>query len=327
MIITRSPLRITLGGGGTDIPMFYKKHGGNFVSAAISLHVYVSINKVNENRYILRYSKFENCEKIDQINHPIIKAVLSYFKIEPGLEITSFADIKAGTGLGSSGAFTVALIKAVSIYKKQNLSNKKIAEIASHIEINILNEPVGVQDTYASALGSVRYFSINKNGGVSSKDLISYNPKLKSYLNNFYLIYTEQVRNASKEINKTIIKANSKEAIFENLFKSKRIGLKAKKLLLTDNNLSAFSTELTKQWKIKLERSPSNFHKIVNKEIESLMSIGCTGGKLVGAGGGGFILVHCPKNNIVNVENFLKSKNKQLINFDIDRSGSVAFEL
>ena len=327
LIITRSPLRITLGGGGTDIPMFYKKFGGNFVSAAINLHVYISINKINENRYVLRYSKFENCEKIDQINHPIIKSVLAYFKVGPGLEITSFADIKAGTGLGSSGAFTVALIKAVSIYKRQNLSNKKIAEIASHIEINILKEPVGIQDTYASALGSVRYFTINQNGAIRSKDLLSYNPKLKPYLNNFYIIYTEQERNASKEIDKTIFKTNSKQQVFDNLNKAKNIGLKAKKLLLSEDNLSAFSSELTDQWKIKLERSPSNFHKLVNKDIESLISLGCEGGKLVGAGGGGFILINCPKNNIANVKKYLKSKNKQLVNFDIDRSGTEAFEL
>lgn len=327
MIITRSPLRITLGGGGTDIPIFYKKINASFVSAAISLHVYVSINSINENTYLLRYSTFETCKSIDEIKHPIIREVLKYFKVKPGIEITSFADIKSGTGLGSSGAFTVALIKAVSIHLNKKINNKEIAHLASYIEINVLKESVGLQDTYASALGSVRYFTINKNGKVSHRNLLKNNLKLEKYFNNLYLLNTQQQRDASKELNNTIFAKDSESLVFNNLLKAKEAGNRSKKLLSIDGDLESFGHELTNQWKIKFERSPSSFHKEVDNKIQQLIALGCTGGKLIGAGGGGFILVHCPKKNLINIKKYVQKHKLQILDFEIDTLGLSSFEL
>ena len=328
MIITRSPLRITLGGGGTDIPMFYEQHGANFVSAAINKHVYVSINNVNEKKYILRYSKYENVISINDIQHPIIREVLNHFNVENGIEITSFADIKSGTGLGSSGAFTVALIKAIILHQNRvTLSNSQIAQLASHIEINILNESVGLQDTYASALGSIRYFTINKQGKIRNKDLISENKSIKKLFSEYYLINTNQSRNATEEIKKTIFDKDKKEEMTKNLLQSKTRGIYTNSLLRNRSKMIQLGEHLTSQWKIKLERSPSSFHKGIDDIINKLIIKGCTGAKLIGAGGGGFILVHCPDESKAKIKKYLNELEMELQPFDIDETGIISFEL
>ncbi len=327
MIITRSPLRITLGGGGTDFPFFFQKFNGNFVSAAIDKHVYVSINEINEKSYVVRYSNYEKANTLKEIKHPIVKSVLRKFNIKPGIEITSFADIKSGTGLGSSGAFTVALIKAVTIYKNLNYSNQKIAQLASDIEIKILNEPVGIQDPFISSLGSIRYFTINKKGYVKSNDLLKINPVLENYLEEFYLINSNQVRNASEELSKTILSKKKDKKILDNLLEAKTNGISSNKILSSRENYKEISRELTKHWKIKLERSPSLFHKEIDQHINSLLELGCSGAKLIGAGGGGFILTHCPNSKLKDMKSYLNINKMSFDDFKIDKSGIVSFEL
>lgn len=328
MIITRSPLRITLGGGGTDVPLFYNKYGGNFISASINKHVYISINKINEKKYILRYSKLENVSSIKKIQHPIIREVLKLYKINPGIEITSFADVKAGTGLGSSGAFTVALIQAISIYKNnKKLSKKELSRIASYIEIDVLKEPVGLQDSLASSHGSIQYFKISKSGSVKSFDIYKENSGIKNFIKDLYLINTDKTRNASTEMARTFFQKDSSKEIFNNLLKSKDSGVEAYNFLTDEKKVKNFGIKLTEQWKIKLNRSPTNFHVNVDKLINELVSIGCTGGKLIGAGGGGYILIHCPKSKFKLVNSYLLNNKLKLLDFKIDTVGTVNFEL
>jgi len=328
MIIVRTPYRIPLAGGGTDHSFYFKKKNGNLISASFNQYVYCLIQKRPLDKKILiqtTITQFTTDSK--KIEHPIIREVLKYFKVKPGIEITSFADIKSGTGLGSSGAFTVALIKAVSIHLNKKINNKEIAHLASYIEINVLKESVGLQDTYASALGSVRYFTINKNGKVSHRNLLKNNLKLEKYFNNLYLLNTQQQRDASKELNNTIFAKDSESLVFNNLLKAKEAGNRSKKLLSIDGDLESFGHELTNQWKIKFERSPSSFHKEVDNKIQQLIALGCTGGKLIGAGGGGFILVHCPKKNLINIKKYVQKHKLQILDFEIDTLGLSSFEL
>jgi D-glycero-alpha-D-manno-heptose-7-phosphate kinase len=328
LIITRSPLRITLGGGGTDVPFFFERHGGNFISASINKHVYVSINQINEEKFILRYSKLESASNIKEIQHPIIREALKYFKITPGVEITSFADIKSGTGLGSSGAFTVALIQALSIYKNnKKLSKKELSKIASYIEIDVLKEPVGIQDPHASSYGSIQYFKISKNGLVKNYDIYKDNVGLKNFVKDLYLINTKKRRNASKELSRTIFNHDSKKEIFDNLLKSKESGIEAYNFLTDKKKVINFGNKLFEQWRIKYERSPSKFHSEINNMINELINLGCTGSKLIGAGGGGYILIHCPKSYIKKVESYINKNKLNLLNFEIDTEGTTYFEL
>ena len=328
MIITRSPLRITLGGGGTDVPFFFERHGANFISASINKHVYVSINQINEEKFILRYSKLESASNIKEVQHPIIREALKYFKITPGVEITSFADIKSGTGLGSSGAFTVALIQALSIYKNnKKLSKKELSKIASYIEIDVLKEPVGLQDPHASSYGSIQYFKISKNGLVKNYDIYKDNAGLKNFVKDLYLINTKKRRDASKELSRTMFNHDSKKEIFDNLLKSKESGIEAYNLLTDKKKVINFGNKLIEQWRIKYERSPSKFHSEINNIINELTNLGCTGSKLIGAGGGGYILIHCPKSYIKKVESYLNKNKLNLLSFEIDTEGTTYFEL
>ena len=163
MIISRSPLRIPLGGGGTDLPSYYKKKGGFVISVAINKYVFISLGESFNKKYILNYAKLEKSNSINNIKHPLFRETLKYFNIKKPLHLSSHADIPSGTGLGSSGCFTVTLVNILSKYKKLNLSKKELAEIACHIEIERLKEPVGKQDQYVASFGGMHEYVFNKN--------------------------------------------------------------------------------------------------------------------------------------------------------------------
>ena len=171
MIISRSPLRISLGGGGTDLPSYYKKRGGYLIAASINKYIYISVGKNFNNKFILKYSKPESVFDIKDIKHPLFRETLKYFNVKTPINIASHADVPSGTGLGSSGSFTVCLINAILKLKKKSYPKKKISEIAFEIEHNILNEPVGKQDQYACAIGGINQFYFNKDNSVNIKKI------------------------------------------------------------------------------------------------------------------------------------------------------------
>ena len=233
MLISRSPLRVTLGGGGTDLPSYYKKKNGFLISAAIDKYVYVTITRPFKQGIYLKYSKIEKVKKVSQIFHPIIKEVLKEqnFK-KPQIEITTLTDIPAGTGLGSSGSFTTALIKALYFYKNRQIQTKDLAEKACDIELNKLKEPIGKQDQYISAYGGINCFYFKKSGEVIVEPLKISNKTLLSLKNNLLIFFTGYSRNASdilKEQDKKTKKQN--EEMIKNLDFIKNIGLKSKKYL------------------------------------------------------------------------------------------------
>ena len=198
MIIVRSPLRISLGGGGTDLPSYYTKFGGYFISAAINKYIYITLNENFSNQLIVKYSKMEKVEDSSKIEHPIIREAFSLTNTKGvGLEVCSMADIPSGTGLGSSSSFTVALLKALHVYNRNIISTHDLAEQACDIELNRLKEPIGKQDQFISAYGGITTFDINTNGHVSVQPLSLTNDVLNDLNENLLLFFTGYSRSAS----------------------------------------------------------------------------------------------------------------------------------
>lgn len=252
MITIRSPLRITLGGGGTDLPSYYNKHEGFVLSAAIDKYVYVSLLKTFARGINLKYSKMENVQELSDIKHPIIKEVLNYFKFEkPKIEITSFADIPSGTGLGSSGSFTTALIKSVAVHQRINLSQSELAELACYIEIEKLGEPIGKQDQYIAAYGGLTQFTFKKDNKVKVEPLDIDQDTIYDLQDNLVLFFTGFSRSASNILNDQNVKSKKNdEYMIENLHYVKDLGFKVKEAL-KKKNTNLFGELMLDHWEHK----------------------------------------------------------------------------
>jgi D-glycero-alpha-D-manno-heptose-7-phosphate kinase len=199
MIITRSPLRISLGGGGTDLPSYYREHTGFVISAAIDKYVYITLHETFAQEIILKYSRMEHVHRVEEIQHPIVREALRLFHVEaPHLEITSMADIPAGTGLGSSGSFTTALLRALHTLHKNYVARQELAEQACHIEIDLLGEPVGKQDQYIASFGGITCFHFQQDGAVQVCPLRIDPATLHTLEDNLALFFTGVTRSASE---------------------------------------------------------------------------------------------------------------------------------
>ena len=293
MIICRSPLRISLGGGGTDIPSFYKIYEGKVIAAAINKYVFTTIITPYVDGIFLKYSKSENVSKIKDIKHPIIREVLNNYKnYSKRIEITSLADIPSGTGLGSSGSFTNSLIRAIYELKEKKISKTDLAEKSCDIEINNLKRPVGKQDQYISSFGGIKNFYFKKNGRVKVNDLKIKKKTIKKLENNLLLFFTGFTRSSTKILNKQDVETkNSQKNIIDNLCEVKKIGIETENLLLRDKLLD-FGLLMNYHWKKKLERSKEISNEKINYMYTQALKNGAIGGKLVGAGGGGFLMFY-----------------------------------
>ncbi len=321
MLISRSPLRVTLGGGGTDLPSYYKKKNGFLISAAIDKYVYVTITRPFKQGIYLKYSKIEKVKKVSQIFHPIIKEVLKEqnFK-KPQIEITTLTDIPAGTGLGSSGSFTTALIKALYFYKNRRIQTKDLAEKACDIELNKLKEPIGKQDQYISAYGGINCFYFKKSGEVIVEPLKISNKTLLSLKNNLLIFFTGYSRNASdilKDQDKKTKKQN--EEMIKNLDFIKNIGLKSKKYL-ESGDLGKFAELMNIHWEYKQSRSKQMTNKKITKYYKDALKNGAIGGKIVGAGGGGFLMFYA--NDIKKLRKKMIQRGLEEVKFDFDFRGT-----
>jgi len=300
MIIVRAPMRVPIGGGGTDLPSYYSFYGGEWTSAAINKYVYITVHKRFDNTIRLCYSKTEEVDNPDQIEHPIVRAALKMLGIDGGLEIFSAADIPSNTGLGSSGSFTVALLTALHTYlqdvKKEDSPTKtEIAEQACHIAIDLLKEPSGKQDEYIAAHGGLTSFSVSPEGKVKVEPLYinKISPEVMSELdNNLLMFYTGKKRDSKEplKIQAQATQAKEKEMI-ENLNHVKEIGREIK-LALIRKDLYRFGELLDVHWQEKIKRKGTTDPQI-NQWYEKAKEAGAVGGKLMGAGGGGFFLFYC----------------------------------
>src|SRR6266478_3469792 len=293
MIITRSPLRISLGGGGTDLPSYYQEHSGFLVAAAIDKYVYITLHRTFVDELIIKYSKLERVKRVDEIEHPIIREALQLVGVDaPYLEITSMADIPAGTGLGSSGSFTTALLKALHAWKMNLVHPAQLAEQACDIEINRLGEPIGKQDQYIAAFGGITCFKFMPDGRVEAWPLKISDETLYNLEDNLLLFFTGYARSASQILREQDDKSKQADkAMVENLDCVKELGQQSLAALESDN-LPEFARLMDVHWQRKKERSQNMSNQDINAWYDYAMANGALGGKIIGAGGGGFLMFY-----------------------------------
>ena len=298
MIIARSPLRITLGGGGTDLPSYYREHGGFLVAAAIDKYVYVTVTRPFTSGIYLKYSQLEHVEQIKDVQHPIIRESIQMLNFQtPQIEITALADIPAGTGLGSSGSFTTALLKALYAHRKRLIHPEELAELACHIEIDRLGEPIGKQDQYIASYGGLTCFTFNKNDTVEATPLFTSMDTLFDLEDNLLLFFTGFSRNAGSILSDQNTRTKQSDSdMLSNLHYVKSLGLRSKQAL-EDGNTTLFGELMHEHWEHKKRRSGAMSNPQIDKWYKLGIESGAVGGKLVGAGGGGFLMFYARDRN------------------------------
>lgn len=293
MIITRSPLRISLGGGGTDLPSYYQKHGGFLIAGAIDKYVYITLHQTFQPGLIVKYSKMEQVAEVDDVQHPIVREALKLAGVEqPHLEITSMADIPAGTGLGSSGSFTTALLKALHIYRKNIVHPQALAEQACQIEIEKLGEPIGKQDQYIAAYGGLACFEFLPSGAVEACPLKITPETFYNLEDNLLLFFTGFSRSASEILKEQDARSREADAaMIENLHFVKDLGFQSRSAL-EQGDLSRFGQLMNVHWEHKKQRGGKMSNPQIDRWYQTAMKNGAAGGKLIGAGGGGFLMFY-----------------------------------
>ena len=284
-----------MGGGGTDLASYYEKFGGFLLAATINKYVYITVNKRFYESIRLSYSKTEIVDRVDQIEHPIFKEALKLTKIEKQVEIVSVADVPAQCGLGTSSVFTVALLNGLHTYKKEHLSLEKLAEAASDLEINILKQPIGKQDQYAAAFGGFKAYWFNTDGSVKVEAVKIDEERLMELQNNILLFHMKKERPASKILKEQNKKSKAGDTgTIERLHKIKELGLRSKRIF-EEGNLDEFGELLHEHWLTKKGLSKGVTEPFIDEVYDVARKNGALGGKIVGAGGGGFLLLYCPK--------------------------------
>ncbi|MGZ9165044.1 MAG: GHMP family kinase ATP-binding protein [Anaerolineales bacterium] len=298
MIITRSPLRITLGGGGTDLPSYYRQHEGFLISAAIDKYVYVTVMRPFTTGIFLKYSQLEKVEKIAEVQHPILREAIRILEFKtPQIEITTLADIPSGTGLGSSGSFTTALLKALYTHRRRMILPHELARLACEIEIDILKEPIGKQDQYIAAYGGITCFEFCKDDSVKAYPLPISMDTLFDLEDNLLLFFTGFARSAS-----AILKDQDKRSkemdkeMLNNMHYVKELGLQSKQILMKGCT-SDFGKLMHEHWEHKRKRSKGMSNPQIDEWYDLGIKNGALGGKLVGAGGGGFLMFYAEDRN------------------------------
>jgi len=293
VIITRSPLRITLGGGGTDLPSYYEKHGGFLIAAAIDKYVYITLHQTFEQELIVKYSRMERLTAVDEVQHPIVRECLRLVGFQnPSLEITSMADIPAGTGLGSSGSFTTALLKALHVLRKNIVHPRELAEQACHVELDLLKEPIGKQDQYIAAFGGMTCFEFRRGGSVAAEPLKLEQETLYNLEDNLLLFFTGQSRSASAILREQDDASRRGHAeMEENLHFIKDMATRSRGALQA-GELRGFAELMNEHWEKKKERSTQMSSRQIDEWYDLARRNGALGGKLIGAGGGGFLLFY-----------------------------------
>jgi D-glycero-alpha-D-manno-heptose-7-phosphate kinase len=293
MLMTRSPLRISIGGGGTDLPSYYQDHGGFLISAAIDKYVWVTVTRPFVPGIFLKYSKIEHVERVDQVEHPIIKEAFHMLGItEPQHEITTLADIPAGTGLGSSGSFTTALLKAMYSHERRLLLPGDVARLACELEIERLGRHVGKQDQYIAAYGGITCFNFNRDGSVHAEPLKIADSTLHALEDNLLLFFTGFSRSASDILEDQDKRTKSADtSMVDNLHFVKELGVRTRSALEA-NKPEELGAIMHEHWEHKRKRSSGMSNAQIDSWYELGRKHGAVGGKLVGAGGGGFLLFY-----------------------------------
>lgn len=318
MIITRTPFRMSFCGGGSDIPEFYSKNGGCVLSTSINKYIYISIHPYFDKESIaLKYSKTEIVKDYDQIEHMYFARMLRDFGLK-GVEINSTADVPAGTGLGSSSSFTVGVLHTLYCYIGKYVSKERLAREACKLEIDELKQPIGKQDQYAAAYGGLNFYTFNKNGSVSVEPVIMNSDKIEELNDNLLMYYTGNIRSASnilKEQRNNISHGEREE-------KQRKICelTYVLKEELEKNNIDVLGQILNENWNLKKDLANGISNPAIDEAYRAAMQAGALGGKLLGAGGGGFLLFYVPKSRQNDVRKAMA--NLQEMPFSFDWQGS-----
>ena len=293
MIIARSPLRISLGGGGTDLPSYYERHTGFLIAAAVDKYVYITLHENFTADLIVKYSRLERVPDASKLEHPIIREAFAMLGVEGrGMELASMADIPAGTGLGSSGSFTTALLKALHAWKKNLVHPAELAEQACDIEIDRLKEPIGKQDQYIAAYGGITCFKFLPGGKVEAWPLKISEEARYNLEDNLLLFFTGYSRSASAILKEQDTKSKAADpSMIENLHFVKDLGIQSQRALEAAN-LVEFARLMDVHWQHKKQRSGNMSNPKINEWYDLAMANGALGGKLIGAGGGGFLMFY-----------------------------------
>ena len=321
MIITRSPLRISLGGGGTDLPSYYREHGGFLVAGALDKYVYLTLHRTFVPDLIVKYSKLERVATADQLEHPIIREAFGLLKMDGrSLELTSMADIPGGTGLGSSGSFTTALLKLLHTANKSLISPAELAEQACHIEIDRLGEPIGKQDQYIAAVGGITAFTFHKDGRVDYRPTKISEEALFNLEDNLLLFFTGYSRSASGILKDQNDKSKANDqAMLDNLHFTKDLGYQSL-TALESGDLEEFARLMDVHWQRKKVRSSGMSNQHINDWYDHAMAHGALGGKLIGAGGGGFLMFYAADKKMLR--RAMREKGLQEVRFRFDFEGT-----
>ena len=321
MIISRTPLRISIGGGGTDLESYYKHDGGSFISAAIDKYIYIGLNRTFTDDYFIKYSKLERVSRRQEIEHPIIREAFDLLSVEPSIELVSMADIPAGTGLGSSGSFTVGLLRALYAYRREHVSSHELAEIACQIEIERLKEPIGKQDQYIAAYGGLTCFDIDKLGNVSAVPLSVSQATLHDLELNLVLFFTGYSRSASTILQDKTLKSNNGDLeMRKNLDETRILGQQIRRSL-EDGRPEDFGGFMNDHWQRKRLRSSGMTNVHIDELYELGMSNGAIGGKLVGAGAGGFLMFYAK--DVGRLQHAFRKQGLSEVIFRFDHDGST----
>ena len=321
MIITRTPLRVTLGGGGTDLPSYYERHGGFVISAAIDKYVYLAINRTFTDDYFIKYSALERVRHIDDIEHPIVREAMRLHGVEPAIELVSLADIPAGTGLGSSGTFTVGLLRALYALKREHVTAGALAEEACRIEIGLLEQPVGKQDQYIAAFGGLTCFEFGHSGRVQVSPLAISNATLHDLEEHLVMFFTGYSRRSSEVLSDQKKRSEAGEQqMLDSLHVVKKLGLATKEALEAGDTMQ-FAALMHEHWLHKKERSAGISSREINRWYDVAMENGALGGKLVGAGAGGFLLFYSRERP--RLRDAMEAEGLTELRFSFDHDGST----
>lgn len=321
MIIAKSPFRITLGGGGTDMPKFYSKWGSFFISAAIDKYIYVALKKnILDSNIRCQYLATEVVNDVNQLKHDRARECLKHFNIKNGYEITSVADLPSGSGLGSSGSYIVALLKCLHRMKSKTCTKDSIAELAFKIEHDILGEPVGKQDQYIASHGAIQAFTIQKDGTVSNKKINL--PDYNLFYKNCRMYFTNTTRNASKIL---ALQHSNPPSIEDSMLKIKEIGYKSYDALVS-GDYDAWGNLLHEHWTVKKSVSKkmtvSGVEQLYQEMYDNKQILG---GKIIGAGGGGFMMLYIPKNHSI-IDKKMQDAGYKRVPFNFDTNGCQIIE-
>lgn len=322
MIISRAPVRFSLGGGGTDLPSYSNQHGGFLVAAAIDKYVYVSANRRFYDTIRLAYSKTETVDTVDEIEHRIFREALRFAGVNKGIELTSVADVPPNSGLGSSSSFTVALLNALHAYRREYVGSEQLAREACHIEIDKLKEPIGKQDQYIAAYGGITAFTFNPDGTVDH-ERVNIRPEVRDELESNLLVFYSGVERAAAKVlseQQTTIQKNQDSAV-ERMHRIKALGYETLRILLS-GKIDSYGELLHEHWTNKRKLASNMTDSTIDEHYEAARKAGAIGGKLMGAGGGGFFMFYAAPADKRRVYAALLERGLKPLRFRFDSGGA-----